>query len=65
MSSYISIISHSLLNLSRHLLLIYCYLHLSTLEANWQSIAQFSTADADAYVKYETFLGTKPPSIMS
>ena len=26
-------------------------------EANWKSIAQFSERDADAYVKYEAFLG--------
>ena len=26
---------------------------------NWNSIAQFSVKDADAFVKYEVFLGTK------
>jgi hypothetical protein len=25
---------------------------------NWNSIAQFSVKDADAFVKYEEFLGT-------
>ena len=32
-------------------------------EENWNSIAQFSKKDADAFVKYEEFLGIQNHSV--
>ena len=62
--TYLSVIIHPPLNLSPPLHPFWFVISvISLMEANWQSIAQFSKADADAYVKYEIFLGTQTPRI--